>query len=165
MSATRANSASRRPRTSAAPATSNHTRSRRLPLVGLLLILVAAPAVTAGNAYAMGLPRSAAGGRLTVRYDDGAGHTRTYRLDCGRASLEEKGESSDACRRLAETGGPVPALASGQVCSMIYGGPQTAEVSGMWNGEPVRETYRRTNGCEVSRWSHMVPALPKPNQA
>lgn len=68
----------------------------------------------------------------------------------------------DGCRHLQEIGGPVPAVPEGQMCSMIYGGPQTAEVRGTWDGRTVTESYRRTNGCEVARWSRMVPALPNP---
>lgn len=188
MSANRANSATRAPRTTPAPvpgATSAPApratpaaratsaprsapaprRPLRLPLAGLLLVLTAsaASAGTAGAAHAVGLPRSASGGRLTVRYDDGGGHVRTYRLDCDRRSAEGADRSA-GCRRLAEIGGPEPAVAPGEACSMIYGGPQTAEVSGMWNGHPVHERYRRTNGCEVNRWSRMLPALPNPNR-
>ncbi|NUS11478.1 MAG: hypothetical protein HOY69_08760, partial [Streptomyces sp.] len=62
-------------------------------------------------------------------------------------------------------GGPLAPVPTGQMCSMIYGGPQTAHVTGLWHGEPVDETYRRTDGCEVARWNRMVPALPAPTSA
>jgi hypothetical protein len=117
--------------------------------------------------------------RLTVAYDDGAGHPRTYRLRCDEAvpapgAGEDSGTGGDdstatddsgtggACSHLADIGGPVTAVPAGEMCSMIYGGPQTARVTGIWQGRPVRETYRRTNGCEVGRWNRMVPALPNP---
>jgi hypothetical protein len=101
-------------------------------------------------------------GRLTVTYDDGSGRPRTYRLFCGGMAGRAHPEDDAACARLAETGGPVAATPRGQACSMIYGGPQTAEVRGTWQGRPVHESYRRTDGCEVARWQKMVPALPDP---
>ncbi|SEG45994.1 Subtilisin inhibitor-like [Actinacidiphila yanglinensis] len=104
------------------------------------------------------------GGLLDVAYDDGAGHTRSYRLSCGAATRRGAGRAAtaDACAQLDTIGGPAPAVPAGQACSMIYGGPQTARVTGTWQGRTVQESYRRTNGCEVTRWNRMVPALPNP---
>ncbi|MBY8877616.1 hypothetical protein K7862_08220 [Streptomyces sp. PLK6-54] len=123
--------------------------------------LAAALSVTplaAPPAHAMGLPRMVPD-RLAVSYDDGAGHTRVYRLTCTRFS------GGPACAQLERIGGPVPAVAGDQACPMIYGGPEQAEVTGSWDGRAVDETYRRTNGCEVARWNRMVPALPAPGPA
>lgn len=124
----------------------------------------------AGPAGAVGLPRPGLAGfgdRLTVTYDDGAGSTVTRTLTCGdteSAGMSEV-ERQDACRRLEELGGPLAPPQAGQMCSMIYGGPQTAHVTGIWHGMPVDESYRRTDGCEVARWNRMVPALPSPASA
>ncbi|MFJ8110122.1 SSI family serine proteinase inhibitor [Streptomyces sp. NPDC096132] len=52
---------------------------------------------------------------------------------------------------------PVP---SGGVCTMRYGGPATARVTGRWAGRPVDTTYERSDGCEIERWDRMVPLLP-----
>ncbi|MHA7263111.1 subtilase-type protease inhibitor [Arthrobacter sp. TMN-37] len=38
------------------------------------------------------------------------------------------------------------------VCTDIYGGPQTASITGTVNGETIRARFARTNGCEISRW-------------
>ena len=38
---------------------------------------------------------------------------------------------------------------------MLYGGPQTAIVKGTYAGKPVDATFKRTNGCEVSRWEKL----------
>jgi hypothetical protein len=92
-------------------------------------------------------------------YDDGGGRTASRTLTCGFAATDDE---RDACARLDELGGPLAPVPSGQMCSMIYGGPQTAHVTGVWRGEVVDETYRRTDGCEVARWNRMVPALPSP---
>jgi hypothetical protein len=40
------------------------------------------------------------------------------------------------------------------------GGPQTAHITGTWQGQRVDATFRRTDGCEISRWRTMEPVLP-----
>ncbi|WP_340377768.1 SSI family serine proteinase inhibitor [Streptomyces sp. SS7] len=52
---------------------------------------------------------------------------------------------------------PVP---SGSPCTMRYGGPATAHVTGRWAGRPVDTTYDRRDGCGIERWNRMVPLLP-----
>ncbi|MFJ9021676.1 SSI family serine proteinase inhibitor [Streptomyces sp. NPDC102259] len=52
---------------------------------------------------------------------------------------------------------PVP---DGGVCTMRYGGPATAHVTGRWAGRPVDATYDRSNGCQIERWDRLVPLLP-----
>jgi hypothetical protein len=121
-------------------------------------LAAAATTFAAPPAGAMGVPRMVPD-RLVVAYDDGAGHARRYELTCTRFS------GGPGCAQLERIGGPVPEVAAGQACPMIYGGPERADVTGTWDGRPVRESYRRTNGCEVSRWSRMVPALPAPGPA
>ncbi|WP_416978010.1 SSI family serine proteinase inhibitor [Streptomyces sp. T028] len=55
---------------------------------------------------------------------------------------------------------PFAPLPGGSVCTMRYGGPATAHVTGRWAGRPVDATYDRRNGCEIERWDRMVPLLP-----
>jgi hypothetical protein len=43
------------------------------------------------------------------------------------------------------------------MCTMIYGGPETATVTGTWNGKKVDATFNRKNGCELKRWSVLAP--------
>ncbi|CAG6395191.1 SSI family serine proteinase inhibitor [Actinacidiphila cocklensis] len=149
-----------------------HTSSRRAPRAAsrirprLAWYALAATSVctllAAGSAGAVGLPRpgiAALGDRLTVEYDDGGGRTVTRSLTCG---FTMTADDQDACAQLVELGGPLAPVPAGQMCSMIYGGPQTAHVTGVWDGEVVDETYRRTDGCEVARWNRMVPTLPSP---
>ncbi|MCL6299838.1 SSI family serine proteinase inhibitor [Streptomyces kronopolitis] len=52
---------------------------------------------------------------------------------------------------------PVP---QGANCTMMYGGPALAHITGTWAGRPVNADFRRTNGCEISRWGHFEPLLP-----
>jgi hypothetical protein len=39
-----------------------------------------------------------------------------------------------------------------QMCTQIYGGPETATVRGTWDGEPLDASFARNNGCEIARW-------------
>jgi hypothetical protein len=127
--------------------------------------ILSASGAASGAADAVGLPRGGGapgvGERLSLAYDDGSGETVHRTLWCGA----EEGEGDDveaACRRLAAVGGPLGPVPAGQMCTMLYGGPQTAHVTGSWHGRHVDERYRRDNGCEVARWNRMVPALPTP---
>jgi hypothetical protein len=89
---------------------------------------------------------------LTVTVDDGNGTTSTYTLTC----VPEGGDhpqATDACAAVAAGGaeafGPPP---KDQMCTEQYGGPQTATVTGTLDGEPVKASFSRTDGCEISRW-------------
>jgi hypothetical protein len=71
--------------------------------------------------------------------------------------------AGEACDRLAavETDGadPFAEPAPDEMCTFIYGGPQTAGVVGTWNGTTVDATFSRANGCEISRWDAIEPVL------
>ncbi|WP_432000366.1 SSI family serine proteinase inhibitor [Streptomyces sioyaensis] len=55
---------------------------------------------------------------------------------------------------------PFAAVPQGSNCTMMYGGPATAHVTGTWAGRPVNADFRRTNGCEIERWGRFEPLLP-----
>ncbi len=55
---------------------------------------------------------------------------------------------------------PVPI---GVACPDIYGGPQTALVTGTFRGRGVHATFNRHDGCEIARWDavrFLFPAGP-----
>ncbi|MDP5226497.1 MULTISPECIES: hypothetical protein [Arthrobacter] len=52
---------------------------------------------------------------------------------------------------------PVPA--KGEMCSQLYGGPETATVTGSVNGKPVSLTLSRTDGCKTAQWNELTPLL------
>jgi hypothetical protein len=115
-------------------------------------------------ALVLGLPLISAAAwplcdRLTVVVDDGSGQPNSYVLDCATrtGTLPDPG---GACDRLAQLGGPAGPAAAGEMCPMIYGGPQTANVTGTWHGGWVDAHYSRANGCEIARWRAMAPVLP-----
>jgi hypothetical protein len=46
-----------------------------------------------------------------------------------------------------------------QACTDIFGGPQTALVTGTLRGKPVSARFRRDNGCQIARWEAAAPLL------
>ena len=54
---------------------------------------------------------------------------------------------------------PFAPLPKGMLCTQIYGGPQTAKVEGTYRGVPTLAEFRRTDGCEISRWDAYAAVL------
>ncbi|MFD9317987.1 SSI family serine proteinase inhibitor [Streptomyces sp. NPDC060053] len=99
---------------------------------------------------------------VTVRHAGGRADG-TFDLYChpGGGSHPDVGSACSAVDRDTRWGrdafAPVP---DGGVCTMRYGGPATAHVTGRWAGRPVDATYDRSNGCQIERWDRLVPLLP-----
>ncbi|MFJ5803013.1 SSI family serine proteinase inhibitor [Streptomyces decoyicus] len=100
---------------------------------------------------------------VTVRDSGSAATDGTFELYChpGRGNHPHV---KRACKKLdgmtmwgRDPFAPVP---QGTNCTMMYGGPATAHVTGTWAGRPVNADFRRTNGCEISRWGRFEPLLP-----
>ncbi|MGW2742831.1 SSI family serine proteinase inhibitor [Streptomyces sp. NPDC001450] len=110
-------------------------------------------------------PEDRGGDHLTVVVEHaGAGRDGTYEVSCHPGAGNHP-DVAGACRVLdsntrwgQDTFAPV---ASGSSCTMLYGGPATAHVTGTWAGRPVDASYDRGDGCEIGRWDRMVPLLPK----
>jgi hypothetical protein len=56
----------------------------------------------------------------------------------------------------AKGGDPFAPTPKGQMCTQIYGGPQTATIKGTFKGKPVDTTFGRKNGCEIKRWNDLA---------
>ncbi|MEU8567879.1 SSI family serine proteinase inhibitor [Streptomyces pathocidini] len=104
--------------------------------------------------------------QLTITVSDSGdraldGQQRTLR--CHPASGTHQ-QAEDACARLDEITkwgqDPFAPTADRANCTMMYGGPSTARVTGTWAGRPVNATFDRRNGCEISRWDRLRPVLP-----
>ncbi|MGW2518679.1 SSI family serine proteinase inhibitor [Streptomyces sp. NPDC001617] len=135
-----------------------------------LLVATAALSAASSAAYAAPLPpppvrdEDRPGDHLTVTVRHaGPGRDGTYQLYCHPGSGDHP-DVAGACMTLdrgtqwgRETFAPVP---DGSVCTMQYGGPATAHVTGTWAGRPVDASYDRSNGCEMARWDRLVPLLP-----
>lgn len=97
---------------------------------------------------------------LTVALDhgDGAG-AEEWTLTCDPAGGTHP-DPEAACATLDEIDqevlSPVP---PDSACTMIYGGPQTATVTGSLRGEQINAEFSRENGCEIARWDAIVDVL------
>lgn len=100
---------------------------------------------------------------LTIVVDDGAGKKTTWHLTCAPAGGDHPSPDK-ACAALAEHGRTaLPAVAPDRMCTEIFGGPQTARITGTWQGESVNAQLSRTNGCEIARWDALSGLLPSAN--
>lgn len=153
------------PSPAAPPAPSSAARPawRRLAVGAAASVVLASLSTAPPAAYAQdAAPR---GDRLVVTVRDvGGGADGTYEVRC-RPSGGSHPDPARACAavdRSARWGqdafAPAPRDA---VCTMQYGGPATARITGTWAGRPVDATYDRTNGCAIARWDALVPLLPE----
>ncbi|MFF5447364.1 SSI family serine proteinase inhibitor [Streptomyces sp. NPDC012888] len=106
--------------------------------------------------------------RLTVSVErNGASRAAngTYSLECDRVGGTHP-EARRACARLDEFAragrNPFDPAPRGETCTHQDGGPAVARITGTWQGEEVDATFRRRNGCEISRWRDLEPVLPSP---
>jgi Subtilisin inhibitor-like len=68
-----------------------------------------------------------------------------------------------ACTKLSD----MAAVAFAQVppdaiCTQVYGGPDKAVVKGTLGEQRIWSSFRRRNGCEISRWARFSPWLLPP---
>ncbi|MCO5998576.1 SSI family serine proteinase inhibitor [Actinoallomurus rhizosphaericola] len=103
---------------------------------------------------------SAAGTRLTVTVrasQTSAPKSWTLTCDPVGGSLPA---AEQACTVLAAAAAkgedPFAPTPKDQMCTQIYGGPQTATVTGTWNGKKIDATFNRRNGCEIKRWGNLA---------
>jgi hypothetical protein len=94
---------------------------------------------------------------LSIRHDDGAGNRATAILTCNereqraggfltrRAAVDELCAKARSIKQLLTTQ-PDKARA----CTQIYGGPETARITGTIDGVKVDRRFSRTNGCEIA---------------
>jgi len=123
----------------------------------MLLCCVAVLALAGCGAEQQG---SGSGGpvtELTVRVDpDGKGPdaARQASVRCGDAP------EGRACAAAADLRPRDLAPVRGDVaCAELFGGPQTATVSGTLNRRAVDARFSRTNACEIARWKKVAPLL------
>jgi hypothetical protein len=148
---------------------SRTTRGRRpfaalLALAALPILLAACGSSSAGT-VTPGAPASPTTGasattNLTVVIDPGTGKTTTWTLTCDPTGGTHP-DPSAACAALTAKGKTaLPPVAKDVMCTQIYGGPQTAKITGTWSGKPVNASFKRSNGCEISRWKDLQGLLP-----
>ena len=98
---------------------------------------------------------------LTIVINDGSGSTKTWRLTCNPAGGTHP-DPQAACQALEANGAAaLPPVPKDKACTQIYGGPETATISGTWKGQPVMSMFARNDGCQISRWKLMEGLLPR----
>ncbi|RAY14592.1 hypothetical protein DPM19_12540 [Actinomadura craniellae] len=104
-------------------------------------------------------PTPAGASKLTVQVRESASaKPRTWTLTCDPAGGDHPA-AAQSCAALARAGRWYEPVPPSQMCTEIYGGPQSATVTGTWRGETVNASFNRKNGCEISRWSKIAPTL------
>jgi hypothetical protein len=103
---------------------------------------------------------------LTVLYDDGSGRKTTGTLTCRGAERRAAGAlagRASAAELCAQARGNAELLTTKpdrrRTCTQIYGGPQTAVVTGTIGGEKVDRRFTRTNGCELADFARAARLL------
>jgi hypothetical protein len=138
------------------------TLLRTVPGAALILSLAAcgsehAPGDGAGGTGSV-RPSASPATSLTVQVrasKDAAPTTWTLTCDPVGGNHPDGAKACAALRTGAATAFAKPR--TDQMCTDIFGGPQTAEVTGTWNGKPVSATFGRADGCQVSRWNAVAP--------
>lgn len=139
-----------------------------LPMLPSLAVL-AACAGPPGDGAGGGSSDSGAGGgtsqvadELLVTVDRGDGSpSEEWTLSCLGVVEGSHPQAEAACAHLAGLDDPFAPLPDDVVCTEQYGGPQTAHVTGRWNGEPVDLELARSNGCLIAQWDGLGPLLPQ----
>src|SRR3954452_10287431 len=95
---------------------------------------------------------------LTVTVDNdgakGAAKPQQLKLDCAKPT------DSQACGAAAGvSAADLKPTGADIACTEIYGGPEEATIKGTIRGDAVDATFKRTNGCEISRWERVEALL------
>jgi hypothetical protein len=88
-----------------------------------------------------------------------AGGKREWKLYCN-LSGGTLPKPEEACQRLETFNDPFAPVPQDTMCTQEYGGPAVAEVEGLYRGETVNATFKRTDGCEISRWNSHAFLFP-----
>ena len=102
-----------------------------------------------------------------VRSDAGPGPESLSGLICRPAEQRATGAlvKRAPARRLCSEARNLGALLTtpppaGRACTQIYGGPQTARITGTIDGRRVDRMFKRTNGCAIQEYARVSKILP-----
>jgi hypothetical protein len=130
------------------------------PLLIVALLALSGCAGDSGDVIDPTEPRPASSLEITVSTGTAAEGT-TWSLTCDPAGGTHPTPAA-ACGALDEAADPFAPVPDDMACTQIYGGPETATITGTWDGESVAATYQRTNGCEIARWDALAAVLAPP---
>lgn len=144
---------------------------RRMALAGAAFVLLLALALGGcGEDEEPGARQTTTTGppeiELTVVHDDGSGRRTTGTLTCRGAdrratgALASRASAAELCAHARAIRGLLTTQPDrDRVCSQIYGGPETAHVTGTIGTEKVDRRFSRTNGCEIADFSRAAGLL------
>jgi hypothetical protein len=142
----------------------------RVILPGVLLAACAVVAACGGpapsspdttTAPSASASASTGGSSITVVYVDEKAESTTWQLTCDPAGGDIP-DPTAACAALTKNAATaLPEPSKDTMCTQVFGGPQTAVLTGTWRGEPVNSRLNRKNGCEIARWEALVGLLPR----
>ena len=121
-------------------------------------------AVAVVTAVAVTAPARAGAIDLRIAYKaNDAAAPRRLDLHCTPPAHGSVADPATACRKLIAIGDrafarPRPQT---QVCAQIFGGPQTALVTGVYFGRPVWARLSRVDGCAIARWNSVAFLFPR----
>lgn len=132
---------------------------------GLIVALLAGLVALAPACAATGAPKA----NLVIQYQpttSGASIRLSVACVGARATAGTHPNRKAICSLLAKKGlkifAPTP---TGMACSMIYGGPETARVTGTVGSTRVKGAFSKTDGCQVARWQAALPLFTFPGNA
>lgn len=100
--------------------------------------------------------RSATSDLLVATYTPRPGAASTRSTVACPATTDREARS---CAVLGALDNPFTPPPADEACTQIYGGPQVLTVRGEWGSQAVDATFRRTNGCEITRYDAVAPAF------
>ena len=103
---------------------------------------------------------SAANTKLEISVSIGGSEapTKVWTLECPDGGTLPHPDR--ACAKLATMTDPFAPVPKDKACTQIFGGPEEAEVTGTFRGEPVNAQFNKGNGCEIARWNSVQFLFP-----
>jgi hypothetical protein len=93
---------------------------------------------------------------VSIRGSEAPTRVWTLRCPAGGTLLN----AARACRKLEQVPHPFAPVPKGTACTQIYGGPEIADVRGVFRGRRVAAHFSRGNGCEITRWNRVRFLFP-----
>ncbi|MFM9123823.1 MAG: SSI family serine proteinase inhibitor [Actinomycetota bacterium] len=87
----------------------------------------------------------------------GAAVVATLTCDPAGGDLPDPAAACAALVAEADALEPVP---SDTACTMLYGGPEEARITGTLDGVEMAVRLSRGDGCQIDRWERLRPLLP-----
>jgi hypothetical protein len=105
-------------------------------------------------------PPGASNTRLEINVSIGGSEapTKAWTLECPDGGTLP--HATAACAKLAKLDDPFAPVPKDKACTQIFGGPEEADVTGTFRGEPVNAHFDKGNGCEIARWNSVSFLFP-----